>query len=183
MKIFEGINSLLKYFHYRNAANIFHSLLIHCFQRRHILTHKLRVISAHHPFQKKDTDPHRYQAANTQPPIKKKNQNHDSDRHNNGSSQIWQLMGQKPFCQSRIVINDLSQPPTCILAEISQWQRDNMMDCLFSHIGCCAKCRQMRAVQRDKINKNTRCRKTSCHPRIMSTFRCKRYIPGSKSPE
>ena len=52
--------------------------------------------------------------------IEKKNQNHDSNRHNNGSSQVWQLVGQKPFCQSRIIINDLSQPPTCILAEIAQ---------------------------------------------------------------
>ena len=143
---------MLKYFYNRNTANIFHSFFIHCFQCSHILAHKLRIISAHHLFEKDDTDSHRYQAANSQPPVKKENQNNNGNRHNCGSGQIGKLMGQKSFCKPCIIINDVSEPSACILAEIPQRQRHNMMNCRFSHIGGCTKRRQMSTVQGDKIN-------------------------------
>ena len=143
---------MLKYFYNRNTANIFHSFFIHRFQCSHILAHKLRIISAHHLFEKDDTDSHRYQAANSQPPVKKENQNNDGDRHNCGSGQIGKLMGQKSFCKACIIINDFSEPSACILAEVAQRQCHNMMDCCFSHIGSCTKRRQVGTVQGNKIN-------------------------------
>ncbi len=55
---------------------------------------------------------------NSQPPVKKENQNNNGNRHNCGSGQIGKLMGQKSFCKPCIIINDVSEPSACILAEI-----------------------------------------------------------------
>ena len=145
-------NILLKHLYNRDTANVFHGLFVHCFQCGHILAHKLCIISTHHLFQKDDADPHRYQTANSQPPVKEENQNNNRNRHDGCTGQIRELMGQEPFCKSCIIINDFPQPSTGILAEIAQRQCHNMVNCCFPHIGRCTKRRQVGTVQSDEIN-------------------------------
>ena len=152
MEIFEGVNCLLKHLYNRDTANVFHGLFVHCFQCGHILAHKLCIISTHHLFQKDDADPHRYQTANSQPPVKEENQNNNRNRHDGCTGQIRELMGQEPFCKSCIIINDFPQLSTGILAEIAQRQCHNMVNCCFPHIGRCTKRRQVGTVQSDEIN-------------------------------
>lgn len=108
---FEGVNCLLKHLYNRDTANVFHGLFVHCFQCGHILAHKLCIISTHHLFQKDDADPHRYQTANSQPPVKEENQNNNRNRHDGCTGQIRELMGQEPFCKSCIIINDFRSCP------------------------------------------------------------------------
>ena len=155
MKILKRIDCLLKYFDNRNSTNIFYCLFIHVLQCCHISFHKMGIIPAHHLFQEENTDSHRNQTTDSQPPVKNKNQYQYSNRHHNRPCQIWKLMCQKILCESCIIIYDFSQTSACILAKIPKRQCHYMMyRCLF-HIGGCTKCSKMRTTKCDKIQKNT----------------------------
>ena len=151
MEVFERKYSLLEYFDDRDAADVFYGFFVHSLQRVHVTFHEVCVVTAHHLLQEKYAEDQRDETTDTKSPVEDEDQDQNSDRHYDRAGEIRELMCQKVFGQSGVVIDDLSQTSAGILAEIAKGQGDNVVHGCFFHVcGSTERC-QMGAAQCDKI--------------------------------
>ena len=160
----ERIHRLLKYFHHRDTADIFHRFSAHLLDLSLVTVKKSRVLPAHHAHHTHHGQHHGQQAQKAHPPVKDKKQDNGRRRSDHRRRQIRQLMRQQILRQRRVVIDNLPQPPGLVSGKKSKRQVHHMFRSCAADIAGCTERRDMRAHQCREIHHNIRDREPHGHP-------------------
>ena len=134
---------MLEDLNHRDTADIFGSGLGHPVLGGLILCHDLGIFAAHHGEHGRHRDDGSQQAGNSHPPVEHKHQNYHSDKQDNRSYDICQVMGQQRFRIRCCRVQSSADQSRSVGVEITKRRLHHMGDALFADIGCRTKSCQM----------------------------------------
>ena len=110
VKSLEGVDCLLEHLYHRDTPDILHRFAAHAFDFLLITMEKACVFAAHHQAHGQQGQCHGEQAQKPHFPVKEEEHDDGSDRRDDGSRQIGELMSQQILRESGVVVNEFSEP-------------------------------------------------------------------------
>ena len=134
MKALEGVNCLLEYLHHRDAPDILRGLGGNALSGALVFLKELHAGARHHGHQADKRDDHGDQAGKPHAPVKDEEQYHRQYRRYDPTHRVGDGVGKERFCQRRVVVDLLAQPPRKIGVKVPQRQVNEMGGRRLSHI-------------------------------------------------
>ena len=134
MKALEGVNRLLEHLHHRDAPDILRGLSGNALSGALVFLKELHARPGHHGHQADKPDDHRDQAGKPHAPVKDEEQPHRQYRRYDPAHRVGDGVGKERFCQRRVVVDLLAQPPREVGVKVPQRQVNEMGGRRLSHI-------------------------------------------------
>ena len=134
MKALEGVNRLLEHLHHRDAPDILRGLGRNALSGALVFPKELHASPGHHTHQADKPDDHGDQAGKPHAPVKDEEQPHRQYRRYDPAHRVGDGVGKERFCQCRIVVDLLAQPPREVGVKVPQRQVNEMGGRRLSHI-------------------------------------------------
>ena len=166
MKALEGVNRLLEYLHHRDAPDILRGLSGNALSCPLVFLKELHARPGHHGHQADKPDDHGDQAGKPHAPVKDEEQPHRQYRRYDPAHRVGDGVGKERFCQRRVVVDLLAQPPREVGVKVPQRQVNEMGDRRLSHICRHPEGRKVRTHEPGEIDRRAQKRRRQRIPAV-----------------
>ena len=166
MKALEGVNRLLEHLHHRDAPDILRGLGGNALSGTLVFLKELHAGARHHGHQADKPDNHGDQAGEPHAPVKDKEQPHRQCRRYDPAHRVGDGMGKERFCQCRVVVDLLAQPPRKVDVKVPQRQVNEMSGRRLSHICRHPEGRKVRTHEPGEIDRRAQKRRRQRIPAV-----------------
>ena len=166
MKALEGVNRLLEYLDHRDAPDILRGLGGNALSGALVFLKELHAGARHHGHQADKRDDHGDQAGKPHAPVKDEEQPHRQYRRYDPAHRVGDGVGKERFCQRRVVVDLLAQPPREIGVKVPQRQVNEMGDRRLSHIRRHPEGRKVRTHEPGEIHSRAQKRRRQRIPAV-----------------
>ena len=166
MKALEGVNRLLEHLHHRDAPDILRGLGGNTLSGALVFLKELHARPGHHAHQADKPDNHGDQAGKPHAPVKDEEQSHRQYRRYDPAHRVGDGVGKERFCQRRVVVDLLAQPPRKIGVKVPQRQVNEMGGRRLSHICRHPEGRKVRTHEPGEIDRRAQKRRRQRVPAV-----------------
>ena len=166
MKALEGVNRLLEYLHHRDAPDILRGLGGNALSGALVFLKELHAGARHHGHQADKPDDHGDQAGKPHAPVKDEEQPHRQYRRYDPAHRVGDGVGKERFCQRRVVVDLLAQPPREVGVKVPQRQVNEMGGRRLSHIRRHPEGRKVRTHEPGEIDSRAQKRRRQRVPAV-----------------
>ena len=166
MKRAEAVDRLLEDLDHRDAAHVLGACLVHLDERLHVARHEVHAAPAHHLHQAENGDDDRSEARETESPVKDEEQHQHADDHGNAACGVRELMGEKPLGLGGAAVHDAAKRAARVRVEVAETRVHEVVRGAFTHVGCTAEGREVRAHEAGEVDEDTRGSKAERPPAV-----------------